>query len=146
MTLLVGDLASRPPATCRPHDTVQSAARIMAQRNVGSVVVVDDDRCAVGMLTDRDLVLRVVAPGHALDTPVVAVMSTDVVTIPDTATVLDAARQMMSRSCRRLPVVDEATGHVRGVISADDVLNRTGEEIDAINHCLAPMRRHLVQS
>lgn len=144
MSTTAGDLASRPAATCRSADTVEQVARVMSERNVGSVVVVDDDRRPIGMITDRDLVLRVLSQGRDGSLGVAEAMTREVATVTESASPLDAARQMMVRSCRRLPVVSDDTGRVVGVISADDVLNRASEEVDAITHCLAPRRRQLL--
>jgi signal-transduction protein with cAMP-binding, CBS, and nucleotidyltransferase domain len=144
MALTSADLAHRPAATCASSATVEQAARIMAERNVGSVVVVDDDRQPVGIVTDRDLVIRSLAAGDEPGKAVRDVMTHELASVAESSSPLDAARQMALRGCRRLPVVSDDTGRVIGVVAADDLLEGATEQIEAISRCLAPMRRGLV--
>lgn len=87
---------------------------------------------AIGVVTDRDLALRAVAPGLAGSTPVRRVMSTEPVSVADDATVLDAAQQMAIRGCRRLPVVDRGSGRLVGIVTLDDVLVSAGDTLDQV--------------
>ncbi len=121
---LVG-LGSRDPATVAPTATVVEIARQMADRNVGSVVVVLDGR-PVGIVTDRDLVLRVVR--HGIDparTRAREVMSRDLVTALDDIGPAQAASLMKSRRIRRLPIVD-AHGDLEGIVTLDDIVRHYG--------------------
>jgi signal-transduction protein with cAMP-binding, CBS, and nucleotidyltransferase domain len=138
------DLGTSPAVVCDPHATMRQVARKLAENDVGSVVVVDERDRLVGMVTDRDLVVRGLATGALPDTPIATVMSHDVVSVSDTASPVDAARQMAVRRCRRLPVVDVA-GHVVGVVSADDLVRYDAATLEHLDRVLAHERRTLAE-
>ena len=117
----VATLASAPAVTCHPTTPIARVARLMVEHEVGSVIVVDDDGRLVGIVTDRDVALRGVVRGFDPSTAVSAVMSHDVVGIPERAGWEAAANQFAAWAHRRLPVVDD-DGVVRGVITLDDLL------------------------
>lgn len=122
-----------PPAT--PLDVL---ARHMREAGVGSVLVTDDER-VVGIVTDRDLVLRGLAAGLSPDTRVEAVMSTDLVTVAVDADV-DAAYDALRRhAVRRLPVLDG--DRVVGMVTIDDLLLRLRERFNAL---LGPVAEELI--
>ena len=135
MAAIAAELASRPAVVCQPAETVESVARTMIEAKVGCVVVIDDAERPIGIVTDRDLAVRVLAQGLPASTPVADVMTFDVVTVTESAGPLDAARQMEARECRRLPVLSDGYGHVMGVVSADDLLRLDTAEMDAIVRC-----------
>jgi CBS domain-containing protein len=120
-----------PVATADAEDTVQAAARTMRDRRVGALVVLRERR-PVGIVTDRDLVLRVLAEGHAATS---ARVGEFVTYDPITVTVLDgietAVERMRRHGVRRLPLVDER-GEAVGIVTADDLLVLLGGEIAAI--------------
>jgi CBS domain-containing protein len=89
----------------RPEQTIADAARMMAKADVGSLPVGDDDRL-VGMLTDRDIVIRAVAKGMSADTPVREVMTAEIRYCYDDQDVTEVARNMAELGVRRLPVVN----------------------------------------
>jgi CBS domain-containing protein len=96
------------------------AARRMRDFRVGCVVVVRDAR-PVGILTDRDLAIRVVAEGRdAEQTPIADIVTYEAATVPRDAGVETAVRVMSERGVRRLPIVTE-DGRVSGIITADDL-------------------------
>ena len=95
------------------------AARVMRDREIGDVVVVEDERL-IGVVTDRDIVVRAVADGLAPDaTTVGAVVSKDLVTVRVDDTVLDVARLMRDRAVRRVLVQDEQG--LAGIVSIGDL-------------------------
>ena len=114
----LADVHGKAPVTIRPEATIGEAAQLMDQKAVGSVIVMDGE-LVVGIVTDRDLVVRALArrvPTHAR---IDSVMSTDVVTIDGEADVRDACRIFAEHPFRRLPVV---SGHgVVGMITVDDL-------------------------
>jgi CBS domain-containing protein len=122
----VGKACTRSVATVGPEETVHEAAKRMAQHEVGTLVVVEGYR-PVGMLTDRDLVIRVMAKEplslHAL---VRDVMTPDPVCIPEYMPLAEAVVRMQGHQVRRLVVVNDAQVVV-GLVSLDDVL-LLGEE------------------
>ena len=87
--------------------TVRAAAQMMQREDIGSVPVSDNEKL-VGMVTDRDIVVRAVAEGWQIDTPLREVMSTGVKYCYDDDSVDDVARNMSDLGVRRLPVVDRA--------------------------------------
>lgn len=106
----------------RPDETALAAAQRLLQRNVGSLVVVDADGRPVGLLTDRDLVTRVMAEGaDPARVAVRAVMSHPVATIGEEAAADTALAVMRRESCRRLPILD-GEGRLRGIVTLDDLL------------------------
>jgi CBS domain-containing protein len=110
----VRDLMTREPATVGPNATLGEVATLMKQQDCGSVPVVQDGRL-VGIVTDRDMVIRGIAAGHDPRTQrVSAIMSADPVTIGPDKDVADAEKVMADRQIRRLPVVEN--GKLVGII------------------------------
>ena len=131
----VSEVMTAQVVTATPRETVREVARTMAQIESGAVPVVDDGK-VVGLVTDRDIVLRVVAEGASLDTPVAEVMTAGVETCREDDNVADAAGKMGSKQIRRLVVLDEQ-GNLSGIVSLGDIavdygakaVGRTLEEI-----------------
>ncbi len=115
----IEDITMRPPVTASPATTVSEAARLMAANAVGSLIITEGDHL-VGIVTDRDLVLRVLARNLAADTRVDDVMSMNVIALDAGADVRDALRAFSVHAVRRLPIVDQ--GRVAGLLSLDDLV------------------------
>lgn len=113
------------PTTVEPTTTAQEAARAMKAEDVGSLPVVEDGRL-VGMITDRDLAIRVLAEGASDDTPVGEIASRDLATIDPEQSLEEATRLMAEHQIRRLPVVEE-DGRLVGILAQADVA-QTGED------------------
>ena len=134
----VGQLMVREVETCRPLDTLNTAARIMWEHDCGCVPVVDDDARVVGMLTDRDICMAAYTQGRPLDAiPVANVMSKDVHTCKADDPIAFAQGIMRAYKVRRLPVTD-ADGHLLGILSLNDiarqaVLERTRKTKKAVS-------------
>jgi signal-transduction protein with cAMP-binding, CBS, and nucleotidyltransferase domain len=128
-------IATVPAVTCPEDAPASQAARTMAEHAVGCVVVVNADKEVTGILTDRDIAVRVVGAAKAADTPVADVMSREVASVSSHASTLDAVRQMAVRQCRRLPVVDDRGG-VLGLVSLDDLFRAEGEVVAEMNRLL----------
>jgi len=122
----VNDIMTREPRTVREATSVVEAARVMRDEDVGSVPVVEGDRL-VGMVTDRDIALRVVAEGRGLDTTVADVASRAVVAIDPQQEVEEAMRLMAEHQLRRLPVCEE-DGRLVGVVAQADVARYAPEQ------------------
>jgi CBS domain-containing protein len=111
--------------------TALDAAKYMTDMNVGSVVVVEDDKPS-GILTDRDIVTKVLVQGKDPKTTKVGeIMTSPAVTISEDRDIIDVTRLMSERGIRRFPVVD-ANGKIIGVITLDDVLVFLGQEMQNI--------------
>ena len=129
------------PVFCEPNDSVRKAAKIMKQHDVGPVPVVDSEasRRLVGMITDRDLVVRVLADDRNVEQATARdAMSTDPVACRVDDDVQKAVQLMSERQVRRMPVVDES-GRLQGIIAQADIATRvgsdkrTGELVEAIS-------------
>ena len=122
----IRDLMTTNPRTVAPDDTVQSAARLMRDEDVGIAPVVEGGRL-VGTLTDRDITIRIVAEGRdPASTPVRDVASTDIVTVDPQQNLDEALRLMAKHQVRRLPVVEE-DGKLVGIVAQADVA-RAGDD------------------
>jgi CBS domain-containing protein len=120
------DVMTRDPVCCLPTDTVSKAAQMMKDEDVGSIPVVEDEQTMklIGIVTDRDLALQVVAaerdPGS---TQVEDVMTYEVITCRATDDVQKAVDAMAQHQLRRMPVID-ADHRIVGIISQADVATR----------------------
>ncbi|MGI8606780.1 MAG: CBS domain-containing protein [Gaiellaceae bacterium] len=132
----IKDVMTQNPTSCDPSTTVVEAAKVMASEDVGSIPVVKDGRL-VGMVTDRDIVLRALAEGRdPTSTTVGEIASSGLETLsPDDD--LDAAlRKMASSQVRRLPVVEG--DQLVGIVAQADVARRgddseTGQVVQEIS-------------
>ena len=115
----VKDLIRRKVVTIEQDDTVMLAAQRMKDKMVGSLVVLDGDKPA-GIITDRDIAIRVVGAGKDPSTPVGDVMTRDPVTIREDASFFELTKTFREAGVRRLIVVDRE-GKLLGLISIDDV-------------------------
>ncbi len=104
--------------------TLKEVANLMREQDIGNVLIMDGERLA-GIVTDRDIVIRAVAYGHDLGSPVTDYSSDNVFTMDASSSVQDAAQEMANRQLRRLPITEE--GKVVGIVSlADLATNATG--------------------
>lgn len=124
----VTDVMTRNVRTLTPKDTVASAAQAMDKLNVGVIPVCEGDKL-LGMVTDRDLVVRALAQGLDGNTPLARVMSTDVRTARETDDLDTVLADMASSQIRRLPVLDGAERLV-GIISIGDIAVKGQDEED----------------
>jgi CBS domain-containing protein len=122
----VRDLMTQNPRAVRPDDSVVDAARVLRDENVGSLPVIDGDRL-VGVVTDRDITLRVVAeardPGSV---SVQEIASRNPVTAESTIDLDDALKLMARHQVRRLPVTEE--GRLVGILAQADVASEVGDK------------------
>jgi CBS domain-containing protein len=115
----VRDIMTPHVEVVSPEDTLREAAELMRAVDAGALPVVSGDSL-VGMVTDRDIVVRGLALGCTADSPVTEVMSSEVHSIGDEAPLEAAAEVMRLAQVRRLPVVD-ASGLLVGVVSLGDL-------------------------
>jgi CBS domain-containing protein len=122
----VGEIMTREPSTLRREATAAEAATIMKQEDCGSIPIVDGGRL-VGIVTDRDIVVRGIAAGKDPKTLKVAeIMSADPITVEPKTSVDEASRIMADRQVRRLPVVEG--GRLVGLLAIGQVARRDDEE------------------
>lgn len=127
-------LSARPVVTAAPDEDVGAVARKMRDGHVGCVVVVEGRR-PVGIVTDRDLTLRVLAEGDSPSLRVSEVMTADPETVLESAGIEATLRAMRKSGTRRLPVVDEH-GHLVGIITHDDLLVLLARELGELGEGL----------
>src|SRR5438034_2146865 len=121
MTKFARDVMTPDPACCTPNTTLDDVARLMAQNDCGEIPVVDPADQIVGVVTDRDIVCRVVAEGkNPMAYTAETCMSDPVVTVRDDAPLEDVVATMEKHQIRRVPVVD-ANDVCVGMISQADV-------------------------
>lgn len=123
------DIMTEDLVCCTPGDTVTEVARLMKKEDIGPVLIVDSDRSKtlVGIVTDRDLVLKVIAEGlDPQTTKVQDVMSKKLVTCYTDDNVEQAMNAMAQHQLRRIPVIEENMKLV-GIISQADVATRVDE-------------------
>lgn len=114
----------REVATVSPTETLSGAARRLAEKKIGALVVTEDGDRIVGIISERDIVRAVAEQGaSALDTGVAATMTAEVVTCFDEETINDVMARMSQRRFRHLPVVGP-DNRLNGIISIGDVVKR----------------------
>ncbi|WP_227377292.1 CBS domain-containing protein [Haladaptatus halobius] len=118
--IFVGRLMTSDPYTVTPETLVEDAAQVMLDRDIGSVLVVDEEDGLEGILTTTDFV-EIVAESHPkAETAVSAYMSTEVVTATAQDSIRDVADAMIEHGFHHMPVLDDAEGVV-GIISTTDL-------------------------
>lgn len=134
------EIMTANPVACRVNDPIVGVADTMRKEDIGSLPVIDDrEQRLVGMVTDRDIVVKVVAAGtDARSATVKDAMTPNPVSVREDDDVDEAVQVMSQRQIRRLPVVN-ASGKLVGIISQADIATRahqdrtTGELVEAIS-------------
>ena len=128
----VSEICNREVVVVQRDDTALEAAKLMRQHHVGDVLVVEDRngiRIPVGIVTDRDLIIEIVAP--ELDGSVITVgdiMAQELVTVKGSTGIFEAIQYMRQKAVRRLPIVNEDGGLI-GILTLDDLLELLSEEL-----------------
>lgn len=122
------DIMSKNIVTVTKQDNIYEAAVKMKENNIGFIPVVEGDKL-LGVMTDRDLVIRGYANKHSGSTAVEEVMTREAVTCPPETTMDEAARIMAARKIRRLPIVEN--GRLVGVVAIGDMAIRRNLEDEA---------------
>ncbi len=121
MAKLARDVMTPDPACCAPDTTLDLVAKMMVQNNCGEIPVIDTNDQPVGVVTDRDIVCRVVAEGkNPAAHTAGSCMTTPVVTVSADATIDEVVSTMEMHQVRRVPVVD-GRGCCAGIVSQADV-------------------------
>jgi CBS domain-containing protein len=113
------DIMTSSVTTATREHTLQDAARLMRDGDMGSVPVVEDGKLT-GIVTDRDIVVRAIAEGKDISASVAEAMTTDIFSVRPDDFAFEAVRLMGDKQVRRIPVVDE-DGKLAGIISMADV-------------------------
>jgi len=120
-----------PVVTIQPTQSVRDAARLMRDRHVGAVLVVDGDR-PIGIVTDRDIVMRAIIEGRDPNTtPVRDVMSGSLTVVGSDQKIDDAVVAIRTAGIRRLPIVN-AAGKAIGIVTLDDLVVLMAGELNLV--------------
>ncbi|HEU0188951.1 MAG TPA: CBS domain-containing protein [Gallionella sp.] len=128
----ISEICNREVVIVQTDDTALGAARLMRQHHVGDVLVVEDRgdvRAPVGIVTDRDLVVEILAP--ELDPAAITVgdiMAPELVSVKESTGMFETIQYMRAKGVRRLPVVNDKGGLV-GILTLDDLLELLAEEL-----------------
>ena len=128
----IGQICTTETIYCERDETVQGAALLMRKNHVGDLVVIDQpdgERVPIGIVTDRDIVVSVIALGLDPASLLVSdIMSDDLLTCREADDVYETIERMRLRAIRRVPVVN-ALGGLMGIVSVDDLLEFLAEEM-----------------
>jgi CBS domain-containing protein len=132
----IGEICTVQTIYCTRDETVQGAALLMRKHHVGDVVVIeqpDGEHIPVGILTDRDIVVSVIALGLDPSSLLVGdIMSDDLLTAMEDDDVVETIERMRFRGIRRVPVVNR-DGNLTGIVSVDDLLEFLAEEMGELS-------------
>jgi predicted transcriptional regulator len=130
--MAIGEICSREVVITQRNESVATAARLMHDAHVGCLVVASEEdgkRVPVGMLTDRDITVAVVAAGLDAEAILVGdIMSSDLLSVGENAGIAETVELMRVQGIRRFPVTG-SDGALVGLIAADDILSLLAEEI-----------------
>ncbi|MUN28878.1 CBS domain-containing protein [Sulfuracidifex metallicus] len=116
---LVKEYMKEGVVSAEKKTTIKEVAKIMTDKNVGSVIVVDGNGKPIGIATERDVV-RSIGKGKSLDEPIENAMTSSLITVREDAPITGALSLMRSYNIRHLPVVDQ-NGTLKGIISIRDI-------------------------
>lgn len=127
---LISEIMTRDVMTVSPQETIQRAAQMMDELNVGAIPVCDGQRL-VGMVTDRDITIRGIAAGLSpVDNAIGEIMSTELHWCFEDQPVDEVMEQMRDVQIRRIPVVDHNTKNLIGIVSLGDIATKHSAEVD----------------
>ena len=133
--MAVGELCIRQVIVAPPNTSVLEAARLMRQHHVGDIVDTEEmegRRAPVGIVTDRDIVLEVLAQGlDAANLSVGDIMSSDLITVRENEGIFQTIQLMRAKGARRAPVVN-GEGALVGIVSVDDMVEFLAEELSEL--------------
>jgi CBS domain-containing protein len=120
-TKLIKEVVNREVITISPTSPVSEAAHMMMNEDIGALIVTDAETRPVGIITDRDIVVSVIAEGVSPDgITVEEVMSKNLITVDEDEDIFDMLRLLSENSVRRLPVT--RLGKLTGIVSVDDLI------------------------
>ncbi len=124
------DIMTQNPTCCAPSETIEEAARHMKEEDIGSVLVCDSPQShhLIGILTDRDIVIKVIAEGQdPKNIPVQRIMTPDPLTCHEEENLQHAMDLMEEHQIRRIPILNEHNQFV-GIVSQGDLAKRFGNQ------------------
>ena len=134
--MTIARLCQKQVDTAQPDEPVRVAAKRMASRGVGALLVLDGHRKPIGIVTDRDLALRVCGEGRDPNLVTVAqAMTPDPTTVGERVELENALESMRALGIRRLPVVDRS-GAAVGIVTLDDIVAELASEMRTLSRVL----------
>lgn len=138
----IEEYSTKHVITALESQTVFDTTKQMRDKNVGSVVVLDSEKRPIGMVTDRDIAVKIVAEGKdPKSTLLKAFMSQDMVVLSQEKGVFETTKIMSEKGFRRIPIVD-SEGKLAGIVSSDDLIMVFGEEMVNIANAVAYETSH----
>ena len=126
-------ICNREVLIARKDDSILEAARLMRDHHAGDVVIVEDkngSRYPVGIVTDRDIVIELIAKNVDIDSVTLGdIMCRDIIIGKEEDEISDAVKMMRQKGIRRLPVVDDA-GALVGIVTVDDIIDLISEQLN----------------
>jgi signal-transduction protein with cAMP-binding, CBS, and nucleotidyltransferase domain len=136
----IGDICNRETVFATKDSSISQAAQRMREHHVGDLVVIEEKagrRIPVGILTDRDLVVEVLAKNVDMNSVTVGdVMSSELMTARESDGLYETMQRMRAKGVRRVPVVD-AAGALVGIVTVDDLLDLLADELTALARLLS---------
>lgn len=131
----ISEICNREVIIAQRHETVSDAAKLMRERSVGTIVVVEEregKRVPISIVTDRDLVVEIIAlEADPTFVTLGDLMLRDLLTVKGSCGVFEGIQYMRNKGVRRLPVVDD-DGSLLGIVALDDLLALLAEELSAL--------------
>ena len=147
--MAIGEFCNREVVFATRRMSVADAAQLMRQHHVGDLVVVDEvdgRRVPIGIVTDRDIAVEIVAKSLDFNAfSVEDIMSPQLVSVPGSEGVFETIQLMRAKGIRRIPVVDR-DGGLEGIVSADDILDLLAEEMSELAKVAPRGHAHEVQA
>ena len=122
-------IMKRDVITLSKDDTAKDAAQLIVSKRIGCVIIQDEKKAPLGIVTERDLVSKIVAGNEPANISLETIMTSPLLTISVSCTLADAARMMTSNDIKRLPVINRK-GQLAGIITMSDILRATMTDPD----------------
>lgn len=137
--VLVRDVMSKDVKVVRPDTTIKEAVATMNKFNIGSIIVMQSDK-PVGIITERDVLRRIIELSLAPETQTARhVMTSPVTTINETASIEEAAKLMAKKKIKRLPVIND--GKLVGILTYTDIVFKVPTLLSVLEEIVRPYRR-----
>jgi len=137
--VLVRDVMSKDVKVVRPDTTIKEVVATMNKFNIGSIIVMQSDK-PVGIITERDVLRRIIELSLAPETQTARhVMTSPITTINETASIEEAAKLMAKKKIKRLPVIND--GKLVGILTYTDIVFKVPTLLSVLEEIVRPYRR-----
>ena len=136
------DILNENVVTIKPSNSISEAAYLMRNEDIGALIVTDEDMTPIGIITDRDIVVSVIAEGlNPKVKKVEDVMTKDIVFVDEDTNILNILKTMAEYSIRRMPVTQN--GRLIGIVSVDDLIVVVATELAQLSTALSGRSKNL---